>query len=233
MARPFVPAFTPLTPAWVDLCEPIANKHDLSFMRQLGSYSSSIGVEPHQVDEAVLVAYEAAVRDQGSKRPTQLIRDTRKTWNRLSATLPNWPKTQLAVVSHRTNPSVAPEGLPDSFIADVEAFLHRSSNGGRFKSQRKGPRADATRIDTRRKIFQLATILASKGWDLSQLEGLKDLVLDRTALDIILDTMWDEGAGEKCAHNYNRVRLLKAIAKDWAHCDEAVSYTHLTLPTKA
>jgi Phage integrase family len=220
MARPFVPAFTPLTAAWVALCEPITNKHDLSFMRQLGSFCSSIGAEPHQVDEAAIVAYESNIRDKGSKRPTQLIRDTRKTWNRLSATLPSWPKTQLEIVSRRTNPSVAPEGLPESFIANVEAFLHRSSNGGRFKPLRKGPRADATRIDTRRKIFQLVTMLAAKGWDLSKLNGLQDLVLNRTALDIILDTMWDEGAGENCAHHYNRVRLLKAIAKDWANCDE-------------
>ena len=222
MARPFIPSFTPLTPAWVDLCEPIANKHDLSFMRQLGSYCSSIGIEPHQVDQAALVAYEAAIRAKGGKRPTQLARDTRKTWNRLSATLPGWPKTQLVVENRRTNPSVIPEGLPEPFILDVEAFIHRSSNGGRFKPLRKGPRADATKLDTRRKIFQLVTMLTTKGKDLSTLSGLKDLVLDRTALDIILDTMWSEGAGEQCDHHYNRVRLLKAVAKDWAHCDEEI-----------
>ena len=220
MARPFIPLFAPLTPAWVAICNPIANKHDLSFMRQLGSFSSEMGVEPHKVNESLLARYEAAVRAKGSKRPTQFMRDTRKTWNNLSATLPGWPKTQLEVESHRINPSVGPEGLPETFILDVDSFLNRSSNGGRFKPLRKGPRADATKIDTRRKIFQLVTMLASKGWDLSTLSGLKDLVMDPKALDTILDTMWDGGAGEECAHHYNRVRLLKSIAKDWAHCDE-------------
>jgi integrase len=222
MARPFVPPFSTLTPAWVALCNPIQNKHDLSYMRHLGSFCSGNGVEPHQVDENALARYEAAVRAKGSKRPTQLVRDTRKTWNRLSATLPGWPQTQPEVTDRRTNPSVPSEGLPESFILDADSFLNRSSNGGRFKPLRKGPRANATKIDVRRKIFQLVTMLASKGWDLSKLAGLKDLVMDPKALDTILDTMWDDGAGEECAHHYNRVRLLKAIAKDWAHAGEEI-----------
>ena len=222
MARPFVPPFAPLTPACDDLCNPIQNKHDLSFMRHLGSFSSENGIEPHKVDEGVLARYEAAVRAKGSKRPTQLIRDTRKTWNHLSATLPGWPQTQLEVADRRPNPSVAPDGLPESFILDVDGFLNRSSNGGRFKPLRQGPRADATKIDTRRKIFQLVTMLASKGWDLSTLSGLKDLVMDPKALDILLDTLWDGGAGEECAHHYNRVRLLRTIAKHWAHAGEEI-----------
>ena len=220
MSRPFIPAFAPLTPAWVTLCEPISDKHQRSFMRQLGSFASSISVNPHQVGEATLAAYEKAIRANGSKRPSQFLRVTRQTWNHLSATLPNWPKTQLVVTDSRTNPSVAASLMPDSFLIDTEAFLHRSSNGGRFKPLRKGPRSDATRIDTRRKIFQLVTILASKGWDLSMITGLKDLVANPQALDTILDAMWDDGAGEECGHNYNRVRLLKAIATDWAQCSK-------------
>ena len=220
MARPFVPPFAPLTPAWAALCNPIQNKHDLSSMRHLSSFCSGIDIEPHQVNESVLARYEAAIRTKGSKRPTQFIRGSRKIWNRLSASLPSWPQTKLEVVDRRPNPSVAPGGLPESFILDMESFLNRSSNGGRFKPLRKGQRANATKIDARRKIFQLVTMLAAKGWDLSKLNGLQDLVLDRIALDIIIDTMWNEGAGENCAHHYNRVRLLKAIAKDWANCDE-------------
>lgn len=222
MARPFVPPFAPLTPAWVAICNPIQNKHDLSSMRHLGSFSSEIGIEPHKVDEGVLARYEAAIRTKGSKRPTQFIRDTRMTWNRLSATLPGWPQTKVKVADRRPNPSITPDGLPESFILDVDSFLNRSSNGGRFKPLRKGPRADATRIDTRRKIFQLVTMLAAKGWDLSTLSGLKDLVLNLKALDIILDTMWDGGAGEECAHHYNRVRLLRTIATHWVHAGEDI-----------
>jgi hypothetical protein len=41
----------------------------------------------------------------------------------------------------------------------------------------------------------------------------------KQALDAILEEMWAEGAGAECGHNYNRIRLLKAIAKDWAHSD--------------
>jgi integrase len=222
MPRPFKPAFGNLTPAWSTQCDRVANKHARFFIRTLASFCSSKGIEPEHVDEAALKAFEAAIRASTKKRPTQFIRETRKTWNRMSATLPGWPQTQLEVADSRINPSVAPEGLPESFILDVEAFLNRCSNGGRFKPLRKGPRADATKIDTRRKIFQLVTMLGSKGWDMSTLSGLKDLVMDPKALDTILDTMWDNGAGEECAHHYNRVRLLKAIANDWAHTGEEI-----------
>jgi len=222
MARPFKPVFSNLTPAWSTQCDQVADKHARSFIRTLASFCSSKGIEPEHVDEAALKAFEAAIRASTKKRPTQFIRDTRKTWNSLSATLPGWPQTQLEVADRRPNPSVAPNGLPDSFILDMESFLNRSSNGGRFKPLRKGPRADATKIDTRRKIFQLVTMLAAKAWDLSTLSGLKDLVMDPEALDIIIDTMWDGGAGEECAHHYNRLRLLRTIAKHWAHAGEEI-----------
>ena len=34
--------------------------------------------------------------------------------------------------------------------------------------------------------------------------------------------MWDGGSGEECAHHYNRVRLLRTIAKHWVHAGEDI-----------
>ncbi|NDB70626.1 MAG: hypothetical protein EB015_21995, partial [Methylocystaceae bacterium] len=60
-------------------------------MRQLGSFASSINVNPHQLGEATLAAYEKAIRASGRERPTQHVRDTRKSWNSAARHIPGWP----------------------------------------------------------------------------------------------------------------------------------------------
>ena len=218
MARPFNPPFAPLTPAWSDLLLAVEGKHKLSNMRVLASYASSRGVEPHQVNDALLTDLEIAAKAKMLPRPVQLIRDIKLIWNVYAGKSPGWPAFELTVVSRRKNPSLPLCALSQSFQQDLAAFMNRSSNGGRFTPRRKGPRSPKTKKDVQQKVLQVVTMLKKRGWAVERLEGLKDLVA-KQALDAILEVMWAEGAGAERGHNYNRIRLLKAIAKDWAHCD--------------
>jgi len=219
MARPFKPAFQKMSPSWSAHCDQVPDKYTRSFLRSLGSFCSAKKIEPADVCETALIAFEAAIRASGRERPTQHVRDTRKSWNSAARHIPGWPQLILEVSDRRQNPSIPLGQMPESFRADVAAFLTRSSNGGRFKPRQNGPRSPATRIDTARKIMQIVTILNKHGWQFEQLQGLNDLVKIE-ALEVILDDLWAGGTGEDCGHHYNRTRLLKAIAKHWAHSDQ-------------
>lgn len=218
MARPFKPLFVPLTPAWSAMLFAVEGKHKLSSMRVLASFASSRGIEPYQVNDALLADLEIAAKAKVLPRPVQLIRDIKLIWNAYAGKSPGWPAFALTVVSGRKNPSVPLCGLSLSFQEDLAAFMNRSSNGGRFTPRRKGPRSPKTKTDVQQKVLQAVTMLAKRGWAVEDLRSLKDLVA-KQALDAILEEMWAEGAGAECGHNYNRIRLLKAIAKDWAHSD--------------
>ena len=218
MARPFNPLFAPLTDAWSTLLIRVKEKHKLSNMRVLASYASSRGIEPHQVNDTLLTDLEIAAKAKMLPRPVQLIRDIKLIWNLYAGKSPGWPAFELTVVSRRKNPSLPLCALHPSFQQDLAAFMNRSSNGGRFTPRRKGPRSPKTKTDVQQKVLRVVTMLAKRGWPVERLEGLKDLVA-KQALDAILEEMWAEGAGAECGHNYNRIRLLKAIAKEWAHCD--------------
>jgi integrase len=221
MARPFNPLFAPLTDSWSSTLLAVEGKHKLSNMRVLASYASSRGIEPSQVDDSLLVELESAAKAKMLPRPVQLIRTIKLIWNACVRTCPGWPIFELSVVSRRKNPSVLLSALSASFQEDLAGFMNRSSNGGRFTPRRRGPRSPKTKMDVQQKVLQIVTMLAKRGWTIEDLVGLKDL-LAQPALDAILDEMWAEGAGAECGHNYNRIRLLKGIAKDWARCDAEI-----------
>ena len=218
MARPFKPPFAPLSPSWEAIVLNVDGPHKLSIMRVLGSYASSRGIEPNQVSDALLADLELAAIAMKLPRPVQLVRTIKRTWNDYARECPCWPKIELTIISRLKNPSIPLSSLSQSLQDDLVAFTNRSSNGGRFTPRRKGPRSPKTKSDVQHKVLQITTILKKHGWDITGLSGLKDLVT-KLALETILDDMWAEGAGAECGHNYNRIRLLKSIAKDWAHSD--------------
>jgi hypothetical protein len=91
MARPFKPLFAPLTAQWNTLLHVVDGKYKLSSLRVLGSFASSRGVEPHQVDDALLTDLEIAAKAMGLPRPTQMIRDISLNWNNYARKSPGWP----------------------------------------------------------------------------------------------------------------------------------------------
>ena len=221
MARPFKPLFDPLSAQWNTQLLVVVDKYELCSLRVLGSFASSRGVGPHQVEDTLLADLETAIKAKGLPRPTQMIRDIILSWNSYANISPGWPAIALSILDRRKNPSVSIYALTLTMQDDLTAFISRSSNGGRFTPRRKGPRSPKTKNDTRQKILQIITMLTKRGWVIRELSGLKDLVT-KQALDVIFDFMWANGAGAECGHNYNRIRLLKAIAKDWAHSDQDI-----------
>ena len=221
MARPVKHPFGSLSDAWNARLAAVDDRRKLCDLRVLGSFASSRGIEPDGVDEALLTDLEAAAREKALRRPTQLMRTIRIVWNERLDADPSWPRIRLTVTSRLRTPSVNAEALHPDFVRDLDAFIERSSNGGRFIPRRKGPRSPSTKLDVRRRTLQVVTLLEKRGFAIAKLTSLADLVT-KEALDIVLDTLWDEGRGAECNHHGNRVRLLKSIAKHWVHADEDV-----------
>ena len=67
-------------PAFSALFDQIEGRYDRSFLRRFFSFvSRSCGVEPDDVDEAVLAGFAQAVLVAGVDRPKQVVRDAVRT----------------------------------------------------------------------------------------------------------------------------------------------------------
>jgi integrase len=105
--------------------------------------------------------------------------------------------------------------LPESFSKDCEAFLNQSEGRGLFDERGLRKLSEATKVDRRHKLLQLATRLIEAGRSPESIKRLADLV-DREAAEMILLPFWNEDNPSKNGHASNLARLLALIAQHWA-----------------
>jgi integrase len=207
----------PMTPAFAALTDRVADRYDRSFLRRLFSFASSLGVEPCDVDEAVLAAFADAVVAEGVDRPKQVVRNAVRTWNRMAETIDGWPARRLPLTGNRGWVGLPMSAFPESFGQDCEAFLNRSEGRGLFDKRGLRKLSDATKVDRRHKLRQLATRLAEAGRPPETIKRLADLV-DPQSVESILLPMWNEepGSENENGHASNLARLLAVIAEHYA-----------------
>src|SRR6516162_3426450 len=137
----------PMSPAFAALSDHVEDRYDRSFLRRLFSFASSLGVDPCDLDEAVLAAFGAAVLGAGINRPKQVVRDAAKTWNRMAGTIEGWPQKLLPLSDNRGWVALPMSAFPKSFSEDCESYLHRSEGLGLFDERGLRKLSEPTRVD--------------------------------------------------------------------------------------
>jgi len=205
----------PLSPAFASLSDKVEDRYDRSFLRRLFSFASSRGVNPDGVDEALVADFSEAVINAGVDRPKQVVRDALRTWNRMMETIDGWPQIQLPLTDSRGWRAMAIDAFPKSFADDCEALLNRSEGLGLFDERGLQRLSEATKVDRRNKLLQLATRLVGAGRTPSSIKRLADLV-EPDAARLILEALWEEHGRAANAHASNLARLLAIVARHWA-----------------
>jgi site-specific recombinase XerD len=206
----------PMSPAFEALFDMVADRYKRSFLRRLFSFASSRSASPEDIDDALVAAFGEAVSAVGVNRPKQVVRDAVRTWNRMTEAIDDWPATQLASpdsLGWRARPMAE---FPTSFAEDCEAFLHRSEGLGLFDERGLRKLSEATIVDRRNKLRQLATRLVESGRPPASIKKLSDLVEPESARRI-LEGLWKEVGYERNAHAANLARLVALIAQHWAY----------------
>ncbi len=205
----------PLSPAFTSLSDKVEDRYHRSFLRRLFSFASSRGVGPEDVDEALVADFAEAVLEAGLDRPKQVVRDATRTWNRMAETIAGWPQKRLPLTDSRGWRAMAMNGFPKSFAVDCESFLNRSEGLGLFDERGLQKLSDATKVDRRNKLLQLATRLVGAGRLPCSINRLVDLV-EPDAARLILEALWNEHDRSANAHASNLARLMALIAQHWA-----------------
>lgn len=209
------PLHNPLNAAFDDLFRKVENRYDRSALRRLFSFGSRRGVNPADVDGALLAAFADAVAAADIKRPKQVVRDVARAWNRMATTIEGWPHNELPLTDSLGWRALPMKEFPQSFADDCEAYLHYSEGQGLFDPRGLRKLSPATVADRRNKLRQLATRLVEAGRSASSIKTLADLV-ELEAAVVILEGIWKEAGETANAHAANLARLMAIIAEHWA-----------------
>jgi len=118
-----------LSPAWKALLLLAPDRQSGIGLSRFISYCSAAGIEPPDVDLAVFQRFQQEL-EHNSIVPTARFnyRTTCVLWNKASKSVPQWPTLELAVPNASKQYSLDWDVFPESFRADVEAFLDNAGN---------------------------------------------------------------------------------------------------------
>ncbi|MBI0436013.1 site-specific integrase [Roseomonas sp. KE0001] len=214
----------PPSPAWAALLAQLTSLDTRCRMGRLARYCTRQGLQPEQVDDAVLAAFRTAL-EQGSlvADPARCQRETALQWNRAATAHPAWPQQRLTVPDHRLYYSPPWSSYPPSLLQDVEAWCAALRGGDGADIWAEGACAQPLRPKTvqnrhaRLRLYLGALVL--RGEDPADLVDLRAAVTParvRLALEFFL-----ERAGQKPTHHTAQIaQLALGIARHWAKLPE-------------
>lgn len=213
-------AHKPLSIAWEALRDHLPEVAFRAGLSRFMGWCSTTGIAPDSVSQAGFDAYAEALRE-GTARvdPKQMFRTTCVLWNRAAEEIDGWPKLLVRVPNHSRRYALDWDEFPESFRADVDAFLTRSQTQDPFADNYVKSVKPST-VDLRRKqIRQMATALANSGFDIGEITSLAVLVTPDNAKRLL--RVLYARHHEKSVYLYHQATLLKTISCHWVRAPES------------
>lgn len=164
-----------LTAPWKELWGKLSTKRQRIGLSRLFHYASDEGLIPGEVDDTVIAAFMADVRDHAlHRKPNDLHRQTAVIWNEVAEAHPGISLKHVRIPSFRAPPKRVDWALlPESFREDVEAYLAWCACTDPFAVEaRARPLAPATLKLRRAEIHAAVTALVKSGIDPGALADL-------------------------------------------------------------
>lgn len=185
LVRDLVPSrnTTPLLPEWKAMLDNLPSK----YVRRLSAgmrYLSGAGINPDTVTEADLLGYcDAIVNDRMRRNAEQAADEFIWAWNRTAKACPDWPQVTVPREDKRDSYSFPLELFPASFVADVEAYIGRLTQGILFDDDDEDidlgplrPVRPATAQTRRRQLRAAASCLVHSGVPVTEITSIATLV---------------------------------------------------------
>jgi integrase len=170
-----------LSPDWRQLWRAVLASNDRSVQPAIGRFVYFLnhgGVAPAEVSDAHALAYrEALTVNEISKSPEVAYRAAVNGWNLATQRIPGWPQVRLTLPSRQKVIRLADEALPASFLADLDALIHRLANpdplaeDGRARALRP-----VTLSQYRRQLVRFASELVHSGLPAAEIRDVATLL---------------------------------------------------------
>ncbi len=211
----------PLLPEWQSLFEVAEDDRIRWNLNRIARFCSASGIKPDDVDEAVIVQFQAALEAESFvKNPGEWARNTIKTWNRAVDEAPGWPQRKLHRESRRRDYALPLTAFPRSFQDDVARWNARVDGSDPLAED--GPNrsfSQATIAHRLEQIRRFATGLVEQGHKIEDIVDLAYLVrLDRFREALRFQLARNGGKTSGAIHGL--AMALKSIARHHVKVDE-------------
>ena len=212
-----------LSPAWVNLFKRLSGRRTHIGLSRLARYASARGIRPCDINDDVIVAFIAAVRNGSLHRePNRLHRQVTLIWDEAAARVPGLGLQTVTVASFRGSPKRVDWGLLPALRRDVDDYLSWARGSDPFAPDARvrplGPRTLALRRD---QIHAAVSALVESGTKPASIRSLADLVTPNNIKSILRRRLAMVGGTEN-TFNHLLGSVLLQIAREWVKVDPAV-----------
>jgi Phage integrase family len=206
-----------LSPEWAKLFKRRSGRRTHLGLMRLARYSSARGIRPRDINDDVVSALIAEVRNGSLHRnPNRLHRQVTLIWNEVAVRVPGLK--MVTVASFRGPPKRVDWALlPAAFRQDVDNYLSWGSGSDPFAADARSRALAPETLRLRRdQIHAAASALAECGTKPASIRSLAELVTANN-LKTILRRRLERVGGEENSFNHNLGRVLLQIAREWVN----------------
>jgi hypothetical protein len=216
-------AGTPLSAGWKNLMRKLSGRRAHLGLSRLARFASAKGIEPAQVDDAVIEAFIMAVRSGTlHRKPNELHRKVAQIWN--EAVERSGLDLQAVRVPSFQSPAKRLDWtlLGRAFRKDADRFLTWCAGTDVFAANaRPRPLAPRTVKLRRDQIHAAVTALVESGVKMSTIKSLAVLVTPEN-FKRILRRRHEMVGGRENIFNHDLAVSLLQIAREWVKVDAGV-----------
>jgi integrase len=210
-----------LNPGWLKLFKRLSGRRTYRGLSRLGRYASARGISPRDINDEVVSAFIAAVRNGSLHRqPNRLHRQVTRIWNEAAARMPGLQ--MVTVASFRGPPWRIDWALLPALKEDLDQYVSWARGTDPFASDaRVRPLAPRTLQLRRHQIHAAVSALVQSGTKLDSIRSLADLVTPDNLKSILRRRVAMVGGTE---NNFNHLLgcVLLQIAREWVKVEPAV-----------
>src|SRR6266446_1759475 len=113
-----------LSPEWAALRDRIDDPYAKDCLVRFFRLCSASGVAPEHVDDAVVVRFLQALKDENlTSKPEVSVQSAIRLWNRMVDQVHGWPQVRLTPLRRREFYSLRPDQLHRDLAADIERYF--------------------------------------------------------------------------------------------------------------
>ena len=210
-----------LSPEWAKLFKHLSGRRTHLGLSRLARYSSARGIRPRDINDDVVSAFIAAVRNGSLHRnPNKLHRQVTLIWNEAAARVPGLP--MVSVASFRGPPRRVEWALLPALREDVDKYVSWARGTDPFAPDaRVRPLAPRTLQLRRDQIHAAASALVQSGTKADSIRSLADLVTPDNLKSILRHRLAMVGGTENTFNHLLGCVLLQ-VAREWVKVEPAV-----------
>ena len=216
-----VDAFPNMNPRFQNLYDAIPDRMLGYKLSRFFRYCSNQGLEPENVTDAILEAFEdSVIAETLHKDPSKVAREAVLTWNKMKTVVPDWPDITLYRIPTRIPWTIPLEQFPQTLQDDVDAWCNRLGMSDLFDEDAPVRACRPATIEHRRfQIRMMASAIVLGGVPITEMCNLADLIdLDHFRLGI--EYMLGRSDGEVKEALFGLASGIKAIATHFVKVDE-------------